>query len=79
MLSFVIFLFVMFCNFRFELRPGIFWYFLKLIFLKSDLFSKKKKKKKTPPPLWKCLNPPLMVVSNILIPNQPVLAFGLVC
>ena len=28
----------MFCNFRFELRTGIFWFFLKQIVLKSDFF-----------------------------------------
>ena len=33
------FLCTMFCNFRFELRLGIFWFFLKQIVLKSNFFQ----------------------------------------
>jgi hypothetical protein len=52
--------FFKFCNFHFELRSGIFWFFLKQIVLKSDFFFC------NPPPstngplsLWECLDPPL--------------------
>jgi hypothetical protein len=44
----VIFLFTMSCNFRFELRVGIFCYFLK------KMVSEIKR-----PPLWEDLDPPL--------------------
>ena len=41
--------FPMFCHFRFELRLDIFWFFLKQIVLKSDLFLKKNPKKQRHP------------------------------
>ena len=51
----------MFCNVRFELRLGIFWFFLKQIVLKSDLFlTPPPPPEKIGPPLSKCLDPPLI-------------------
>ena len=45
----------MFCNFRFELRLGIYWFFLNQIALKSDFFSKKL----VSPPFMEMSDPPL--------------------